>query len=49
MLKVFRITYKKKQISFQKFIAYTTATIIVGLIAVVVLPIGYQKILEYLY
>ncbi|AIM17370.1 MULTISPECIES: hypothetical protein [Neobacillus] len=44
MLKAFKIAYKRNEISLQKFIVFSTSSIITGVIVASVLPFGYQKI-----
>lgn len=49
MIKVFIITYKRKEISLQKFIVFSTTSIVIGVTIASVLPAGYQKIFDYIY
>ncbi|MCO0598563.1 hypothetical protein ACFRH9_13105 [Peribacillus butanolivorans] len=49
MLKVCLIAYKRNEISLQKFIIFTTSSIVIGLIVASVLPFGYQKVIDYIY
>jgi FtsH-binding integral membrane protein len=47
MMKVFIITYKRKEISLRKFIMLSVSSIVIGVIVASVLPFGYQKIYQY--
>ncbi|WP_042457221.1 hypothetical protein [Neobacillus dielmonensis] len=49
MIKVFLIGYKRNEISFRKFIIFSTSSIVIGVIVASVLPFGYQKIFYYIY
>ena len=49
MIKVFIIAYKRKEISLQKFIVFSTTSIVIGVTIASVLPAGYQKIFDYIY
>jgi hypothetical protein len=44
MIKVLMIAYKRKELTLRKFIIYTAAAVMIGLLTASVLPVGYQKI-----
>nr|WP_026565346.1 hypothetical protein [Bacillus sp. UNC41MFS5] len=49
MMKVFVIGFKRNDISLRKFIFLSTSSITIGLLVAIVLPVGYQKIINYIY
>ena len=49
LIKLFIAAYMRKEISFRKFLLFSTSSILIGLIVVSVLPFGYQKIIDYIY
>ena len=49
IIKVITIAYKRNELTLQKRIVFSASSIIIGLIVASVLPIGYQKIFEYMF
>nr|WP_306074231.1 hypothetical protein [Neobacillus sp. 179.-C4.2 HS]MDP5194202.1 hypothetical protein [Neobacillus sp. 179.-C4.2 HS] len=49
MIKVFNMAFKRNEISLHKLIIFSTSSIVIGLLVALVLPFGYQKIMDYIY
>ncbi|MCM3236508.1 hypothetical protein M3589_02095 [Heyndrickxia oleronia] len=49
MLKVFIVAFKRNDISLRKFIMLSSSSILIGLLVALVLPIGYEKIIDFIY
>ncbi|MCI1592119.1 hypothetical protein [Heyndrickxia oleronia] len=49
MLKVFIVAFKRNDISLRKFIMLSFSSILIGLLVALVLPFGYEKIIDFIY
>jgi hypothetical protein len=47
--KVFLTAYKRREISFRKFVVFSASSIVMGLLVAFTLPFGFQKIMDYIY
>nr|WP_251027595.1 hypothetical protein [Bacillus sp. ISL-41] len=47
--KVFFTAYKRREISFSKFVVFAASSIVIGLLVAITLPLGFQKIMDYIY
>jgi len=48
LIQAFTIAYKRNELSLRKLIVFSTSSIVIGLFFASVIPIGYQKIMEYI-
>ena len=46
IIRALGIGYKRKEITYGKYINYTILSVVIGLLIAVILPFGYQKIFE---
>lgn len=47
--KVFLTAYKRREISFPKFVVFAASSIVIGLLVAFTLPFGFQRIMDYIY
>ena len=46
IIRALGIGYKRKEITYGKYIIYTILSVVIGLLIALILPFGYQKIFE---
>ncbi|PTY76136.1 hypothetical protein B5V89_18795 [Heyndrickxia sporothermodurans] len=49
MIKAFIFAYKRDEIPLRKFIVFSISSTIIGILIALVFPLGYQKIINYIY
>lgn len=49
LIKVFNVAIRRKEISERKYKVLVTSSIMIGLLIASVLPLGYQKIFEFMF